>query len=392
MRPFVRQVLKRSALKQSNSPVSLLSIMAPWVARGSMCLSRLCTRKLNFTRNYSHSGGNYVSVSYKDFGDPLKVLELSKSVLRDVGSDEVLVRMLAAPINPADINMIQGVYPVKPSLPAIGGNEGVGEVIETGGDVKSVKQGDWVVPSFSGWGTWRTLGVCKASDMVKVPNDIPLASVATMSVTSCTAYRMLKDFEQLSPGDVVIQNGGNSGVGKALIQIASYQGLKTVNIVRDRPNIEELTEDLKNLGASYIVTEKFVRTPDMKALMKALPKPKLACNCVGGRGAGELLKWLADNGSMVTYGGMSKQPLMVPAGPLIFRDVKLRGYWMTQWNADNAGSSKKEEMWSDLCDMVRQEKLIAPKYRSTHIEDFVEAVSKSMDSYTDEKQILVMDE
>ena len=62
---------------------------------------------------------------------PWKVLRLEDhEVSLEVGPGEVLVRMLAAPINPADINMIEGTYPVKPDkFPAIGGNEGVGEVL-----------------------------------------------------------------------------------------------------------------------------------------------------------------------------------------------------------------------------------------------------------------------
>lgn len=330
------------------------------------------------------------SLMYKEQGDPQKVLSLSQQTLPPLSSDEVLVGMKAAPINPADINMIQGVYPVWPPLPAVGGNEGVGEILEIGSDVTSLRTGEWVVPGHSGWGTWRTLAVGKASDMIKVPSDIPLPTIATMAVTSCTAYRMLKDFESLSPGDTVIQNGGNSGVGKALIQIAKHFGLQTENIVRNRPNLDELVKELEDLGATHVVTDEFVRTSEMKSLMKTLPKPKVACNCVGGKGSAELLKYMADGGSMVTYGGMSKQPLFVPAGPLIFRDVKLRGYWMTQWNANNKDNPEKQLMWDYLCGMARDGLLAAPKYRMVKLENFQEAIAKSMDSYMNEKQILSM--
>lgn len=48
------------------------------------------------------------------------------------------------------------------------------------------------------------------------------------------AYRMLLDFVTLTPGDVVIQNGANSGVGEAVIQLSKLWGFKTFNIVRDR--------------------------------------------------------------------------------------------------------------------------------------------------------------
>ncbi len=61
-----------------------------------------------------------------------------------------LIRMLASPINPSDLNQIYGSYALLPeSLPAVGGNEGVGVVEAVGKDVKSLKTGDLVIPSTS---------------------------------------------------------------------------------------------------------------------------------------------------------------------------------------------------------------------------------------------------
>ena len=81
---------------------------------------------------------------------------------------KIVVRMLAAPVNPADINTIQGVYAIKPKLPSIPGNEGVGEVVNVGSEVKEFKVGDRVLPRGIAWGTWRTHAVCDAKEMIKV--------------------------------------------------------------------------------------------------------------------------------------------------------------------------------------------------------------------------------
>jgi trans-2-enoyl-CoA reductase len=327
------------------------------------------------------------AVMYTEQGDPNKVLHLTNSSVSDPKDGEVLVQMLASPINPADINMIQGVYPVRPPLPAVGGNEGVGEVLATGVGVQGLKKGDWVVPADSGWGTWRSVATASEADLIRVPNDCHLRTIATMAVTTCTAYRMLKDFEPLVPGDLVIQNGGNSGVGKAVIQLAKHFGLQTLNVVRDRPNMDELEAELKELGATHVVTDVFLRSSRMKDLMKSLPAPKLACNCVGGKATADLVKYLADHGTLVTYGGMSKQPLFIPAGPLIFKDVRLMGFWMTKWNAVKS-KDERQAMWDELCALVRQGVLAAPKHRMVPLENFQEAIAKSMDSFTNEKQIL----
>ncbi|ELT95570.1 hypothetical protein CAPTEDRAFT_216577 [Capitella teleta] len=326
---------------------------------------------------------------YTEQGDPCKVLKLINSDIQSPQEGEVLVSMMAAPINPADINMIQGVYPVRPPLPAVAGNEGVGKVIAIGSGVQRLKTGDWVVPGHSGWGTWRTRALASESELIRVPSDVSMATLATMAVTTCTAFRMLKDFASLKEGDVVMQNGGNSGVGKALIQLAKHSGLQTVNVVRDRPDLDQLVTDLKSLGATHVISDAFLRSRDMKEFMKGLPAPKLACNCVGGKATADLLKYLADQGTMVTYGGMSKQPLFIPAGPLIFKDVNLRGFWMTKWNSIRS-QEERQAMWDELCDLTRKGVLEAPKHRLVPLQNFEEAISKSMDSFTNEKQILSM--
>ena len=103
---------------------------------------------------------------------------------------------------------------------------------------------------------------------------------------------MLKDFADLQEGDVVLQNAANSAVGQAVIQIAKHLNLRTVNVVRKRDSIKELTAELEGLGATHVVTDEFARSPDMKELFSKLPKAKLVLNAVGGKAVMELVKLL----------------------------------------------------------------------------------------------------
>lgn len=77
----------------------------------------------------------------------------------------------------------------------------------------------------------------------------------------CTAYRMLHDFVALQKDDVVIQNGANSGCGQNIIQLAKIFGYRSVNIIRKRPepDLENLKNYLKSLGATYVLTEEELR-------------------------------------------------------------------------------------------------------------------------------------
>ncbi|XP_049675688.1 enoyl-[acyl-carrier-protein] reductase, mitochondrial isoform X2 [Accipiter gentilis] len=206
---------------------------------------------------------------YERHGEPAAVVQLKDLEVAELRDSDVHVKMLAAPINPADINMIQGTYAILSPLPAVGGNEGVGEVLEVGRRVTALKPGDWVIPAGAGVGTWRTQGVFPEEMLLKVPSDIPVLCAATLSVNPCTAYRMLTDFETLAPGDSVIQNAANSGVGQAVIQIAKASGIKTINVVRDRPDLPKLVERLMALGADHVITEEMLRKPEMKDIFKA---------------------------------------------------------------------------------------------------------------------------
>ncbi|NXM04095.1 MECR protein, partial [Tyrannus savana] len=345
----------------------------------------------------------------------LKDLEVPK-----LGDSDVHVKMLAAPINPADINMIQGrTYAILSPLPAVGGNEGVGEVLEVGSRVSALKRGDWVIPANAGLGTWRTRGVFPEEMLLKVPSDIPVLCAATLSVNPCTALRMLTDFETLAPGkpsakqqefwgdlpvssarktwiyshpgDSVIQNAANSGVGQAVIQIARASGIKTINVVRDRPDLPQLVERLMALGADHVVTEEMLRKPEMKDIFKSTPKPRLALNCVGGKSTTEMLRHLQPKGTMVTYGGMAKQPVMVPVSAFIFRDVRLRGFWMTQWRKDHVQDQESVAgMMDTLCQLIRRGQLSAPACTEVPLQDYRAALEASMKPFVSSKQILLL--
>lgn len=364
--------------------------------RTLLSASRLCSRDVIRRELTISADEQNFALVYSEHGDPAKVLKRTvEPQPTPVKDDEVVVRMLAAPINPADINMIQGVYPVRPKLPAVGGNEGVAQVVEVGRAVTHIKPGDWVVPAVSGWGTWRTLAQSPANKVVKIPNNIPVVSAATLAVNPCTAYRMMVDFVSMSPGDCIIQNGANSGVGQAVIQVAAEMSLQTINVIRaNRPDADQLVTYLKSLGATHVITDEFVRSPEMNDLVKSLPNgpPKLAFNCVAGRSVADLLKHMARGAVVVTYGGMSKQPMSVPVGPLIFNDVQLRGYWNTRWYSENQNSEKSHAMWGFLSEMIRGGRLKAPVHRLVQLKDFNSAIDKAMEPLITEKQILVFNE
>lgn len=332
------------------------------------------------------------SLKYSDFGEPVEVIKLTKDEISAPERNEVLVKILASPMNPADINTIQGKYPVKPKFPAIGGNECVAEVISVGPDVKKLKEKDRVIPFATGMGTWTTHTKYTEDNLLKIPNDIGLAEAATVTVNPCTAYRVLKDFVDLKAGDVIIQNGANSSVGQLVHQICKARGIISVGVVRDRPNKDALCEYLKCLGATEVLIEGETRTTDI--FKKKYKKPILGLNCIGGKSATEVARTLENSGILVTYGGMSREPLTISTASLIFKDITLKGYWMTRWTKENFHSKERTTMFEELFQWMREDKLVAPIHEFVTLDNYEEGLKNALtyEGFVSKKYILKLND
>ncbi|KAG2217863.1 hypothetical protein INT45_012778 [Circinella minor] len=338
---------------------------------------------------------------YSSYGKPSEVLKWHTYPLTPLTDDTVHVRFLASPINPADVNQVQGAYPLKPAFEqlgdtkaAVGGNEGVAEVIATGKNVNSLKVGDQVVMARSGYGTWRTHAAGPVDDFQVLPpsTNTSVIQKATLTVNPCTAYRMLKDFTPLKQGDYVIQNGGNSAVGQAVIQIAKAWGLKTVNVVRNRPEIDSLRQELLDLGATHVVTDEELGSFDMRSKMKGWfdgKPPLLGLNCVGGKSATEMARYLGHNGQYVTYGAMARAPLALPASMLIFKNISFHGFWMTRW-ADQHNAADRYKMFEDLIGLMDKGALSEPRWTKVDWSEgaMKHAVDAGIQGFAQGKQIV----
>ena len=231
--------------------------------------------------------------------------------------------MFCAPINPADLNMIEGKYGEARDLPDVPGSEGCGRVVAVGAGVDGAWVGRKVLVDGQ---AWRESGNWPLDRVVAVPDGLAADHAAVLRVNPPTAWLLLHQFAALQPGDWVLQNAATSAVGRAVIEIAHQRGWKTLNVVRRAAAAEEL----RALGADAVVVD----DEDMGAAAQDVlggAVPRLALNAIGGESATRLAGLLASGGTLVTYGAMSKEALKIPNGFLIFRDLVFRGFWLTRW-------------------------------------------------------------
>lgn len=334
--------------------------------RSFLALSRPRSLRPVYNLHTLHTRHFAFALVHEAHGSPPTVLQARSHACPQLGPQDIRVDMMMAPINPSDLNMVEGVYGTLPPLPAVAGNEGVGTVTELGVSVEGgLAVGDWVVPVKPALGTWCSEAVWAAQDVRVVPRDLPLPLAASLFVNPCTAYRLLHD-AVLGEGQVVAQNGATGGVGQLVIQMAKCMNLRTINVVRDHgeDDLRETTRRLTAMGADLVVTDRQLATQG-RALLDGLEDTGdgavLALNCVGGKPSADLARLLRPGGEMVVYGGMSRRPAMLGSGQFIFDDLRVSGFWLTRWMANHGHSPAADAMFRDIIDMARSGAIAGPE-------------------------------
>lgn len=284
---------------------------------------------------------------------------------------EVLLEMLAAPINPSDVLTLTGQYGMLPPLPAVGGNEGIGRVAALGHGVTSIAVGQRVLLPI-GSGTWASHLVAPAAGLIPLPPIGDALQLAMMAVNPPTASLLLSEFVTLEPGEWVIQNAANSGVGEYVLQLAKRRGLRTVNVVRRQDAIPPLQE----LGGDVVLVD----GPDLdKRVAEATGKAKirLGFDCIGGSATDRIARSLAIGGTLVNYGALSGEACKIAPGSFVFRDVTLRGFWLAFWFR-NATPEQQRAVFGDIATQIATGALSArvhATYPLSQIKDAVAAAS-----------------
>jgi NADPH:quinone reductase-like Zn-dependent oxidoreductase len=320
------------------------------------------------------------------FGDPAQALSLEPDPDLEPGSDEVLVAIEAATINPSDINLVKGAYGVRPDLPSGVGVEGVGRVIATGDGVDSSLMGGrvMIVPNYE-QGTWADRVVVGARNVVAVSDDADPLQLAMAAINPATAYGLLHRYESLEAGDWIAHTAANSAVGQYIVALAREAGIKTLSIVR-RP---AAAEQVRALGGDRVL----VPGEDFHAqIAQALDgaELKLVIDGLGGGTVEELAHFLAFGKTVLSYSIMSGRLPVVGLRDLIYREVALRGFWIVNW-IRNAPRSEIEETYRTIAKLVAKGIVSASVEATYGLGDFRQAFDHAQRKERTGKILFAMD-
>lgn len=323
------------------------------------------------------------AIQFNRFGNPAEVLEL---VDHDPGSPdpgEALIRVEATPIHPSDLLTVSGEYGLLPPLPATPGNEGVGRVVEVGRDVVNVKTGDLVLLPL-GSGTWCEGMRASANELVALPDSADPVQMSMMSINPLTAELLLTEFVDLHAGDWVIQNAANSSVGHYLVTLARQRGVKTINIVRRGGGV---AMQVQELGGTEVIVD---QGQDIPAAVKAIvggDPVRLAIDAVGGDSTSILTRCLSPGATLVNYGRMAGKPCLVDPGQLIFRDIRVQGFWLLNWFREHGRDAVLQRLQA-LAQQFTAGHLRAEIAGTYPLERFKDAVKQAQQHSRDGKVVL----
>lgn len=261
------------------------------------------------------------SVGHDTFGSPDQVLTEREVATPVAGPGQLLVRTILSPIHNHDLVTVRGAYGVKPELPATGGTEAVGVVEQVGDGVDDALRGRRVAVAGSP-GTWAEYFLAPAAAAIPVPDAMSDEAAAQLISMPFSAISLL-EFLDVSPGDWVVQTASNGAVGKILAVLARSRGINLVNLVRRADAVTELAE----LGIDNAIATDSVDWVEQARALIGAGGARAAVDSVGGDVVGGLLELLGENGLLVTFGAASNQPLALSSGPIIFKQLTIKGFW-----------------------------------------------------------------
>ncbi|GGE61634.1 NADPH2:quinone reductase [Priestia taiwanensis] len=239
-------------------------------------------------------------ITFHGFGSPKDVLKVEYKNIELPKDKEVLVRMLARPMNPSDLIPIRGAYAHRIPLPNIPGYEGVGIVESVGPLVSKSFIGKRVLP-LRGEGTWQEFVKTSVDFLVPIPASIDDLTASQMYINPVTAWVTCTEVLKLKSNDVLLVNACGSSIGHLFAQLSQILGFRLIAVTRNNT----YTEELLHLGASYVIDTSTI--PLYESVMELTNGigADAAIDSIGGLDGNELAFCLRPNGNFLSIGLLS---------------------------------------------------------------------------------------
>lgn len=309
------------------------------------------------------------AVQFDTVGEPAEVLSLREIPQPTPQEGEILVRVKARSINPSDLAFIRGNYGIRPKPPCGAGFEAMGVVEAHGAGVDAAKLPGGTRVSFTALnGAWQEYVCVAAATAIPLPPTVSDEVGAQMFVNPLTAWAMLHECK-LQAGDWLLLTAGASTFSQLVLQLAVEQGIKVICTVRR----DDFTEHLTKLGASAVVN---TAKENLQARVKELTKygAHAALEAIGGKAGAEAIESLRRGGTILIYGMLSMEPIPLNSAILIFKELTVRGFWLTEWMKTADPVTQLKAAFHTLITLFASGKLNVTIDATYSLDDFKKAV------------------
>src|SRR5215471_18112482 len=269
------------------------------------------------------------AVVLKDYGEAPQSLVVADLSIPPLSSRQVLIKMAASPIGPADLMFLKGEYGITKPLPVVPGFEGSGTVIVSGGGW----MGRWLIGKRvaclapeDGHGTWAEYMVTSTDICIPLLNHISLEQGAYLTINPMTALALV-EIARTGGHLAFVQTAAASTLGLMIARLAKRFQLTGIHIVR-RP---EQIQKLKSLGCEHVFDSNDASFQKRLAETCNKFKASIAFDAVGGELTRRLALAMLPESRIVVYGALADEPLQIDSKDFFFRNKKLEGFWLSRW-------------------------------------------------------------
>ena len=267
-------------------------------------------------------------------GKPSEVLALRQVRVPSPSAGEVLIKVDARPIQPADIMFIGGSYRIKPQWPQVAGLEASGIVAAVGAGV-SIEVGTRV--SFRYPGSWAEFAAVPVERLHIVPAGIAAESAAQFSLNPITAWGLL-DEVRANKGDWIAINAATSGIAQLVRDLARLRGVSVISIVRPGRRLEGdgpiLPSDTQSLADKVL------------DLTGGVPLAGLL-DSIGGAAIMSMLPAMRQGATIVSFGVLERGAANMANSDIIYRNLTWKGFGIDYWlaNSRDRHAAMVDELW-----------------------------------------------
>ena len=200
---------------------------------------------------FAQSPSSMKAIVIHQYGGP-EVLKYEDAPRPEPKEDEILIRVMAASVNPVDVAIRSGIYAqyFHTKLPLIPGMDAAGIVEQTGAKITKFKKGDPVYAFFTlaNEGGYAQFVIAKENEASPKPKPLTYEEAAAVPAVGSTAWQALVETAKLQAGQTVLIHGGSGGVGHCAIQIAKARG---AHVIATASTANQ--EFLKKMGADQAI-------------------------------------------------------------------------------------------------------------------------------------------